>query len=143
MEKSMVSKFHSILAFSAVIALLVALSLACTDESDEKKKIRENLSISKVSCSKYEKDLMPHMRCWATVTNNSTVRLKDMEVEWSFLSKTGAVLNTEKAAIMDFFEPGKSKLVSKRDFLDPSFYKDSVKQTVKYEAVIVSFEIAE
>lgn len=136
-------RIQSALAFTSVIIVLVILSLACSEESDEKKKIRENLSVSKAACSKYNKDYMPYMKCWATVTNNSGVRLKDIEVEWSFLSKSGAVLNSENTAVMDFFEPGKSKVISKRDIPDPSIFKDSVKQTVKYEAEIVGFEIAE
>jgi hypothetical protein len=136
-------RIQSALAFTSVIIVLVILSLACSEESDEKKKIRENLSVSKAACSKYNKDYMPYMKCWATVTNNSSVRLKDIEFEWSFLSKSGAVLNSENTAVMDFFEPGKSKVISKRDIPDPSIFKDSVKQTVKYEAEIVGFEIAE
>lgn len=136
-------KIQSTLAFTAVISVLVILSLACTEESGEKKKIRENLIISNASCSKYQKDYMPHMKCWATITNNSKTRLKDVKVEWSFLSKSDAVLNSESASIMDFFEPGKSKVVSKRDIPDPSFFRDTVKQTVKYTAEITGFEIAE
>ncbi len=136
-------RIQSALAFTSVIIVLLILSLACTEESDEKKKIRENLTISKASCSKYQKNYMPYMKCWATITNNSDVRLKDIKVEWSFLSKSGAVLNSERTSIMDFFEPGKSKVVTKRDIPDPSLLRDTVKQTVKYTAEITEFEIAE
>lgn len=135
--------FKSSLAFLSVILMLVALAIACTGESSEEAALKAKVTASNAYCVKYEKDYLPHMACYAVITNGTDKKLKDVEVTWRFLSRTGTEVNSENYTEMDFFEPGKSRKISKRDIPDPSLLRDQVKQTVKYECVVDRVKIAE
>ena len=136
-------KLQSSLAFVIVVLMFVALAIACTGESDEEAALKAKVTVSNAYCAKYEKDYLPHMACYATVTNGSDKKLKDVEVTWRFLTRTGTEVNNESHTEMDFFEPGKSRKVSKTDIPDPSLLLDKVKQTVKYECRVDRVKVAE
>lgn len=129
-------------AFLTVVLLLIALAIAC-GESDEDKAIKEKVTISAAYCSKYTKDFLPYLTCYATVTNNSDKRLKDIDLKWSFLSKTDNELHSESATIMEYFEPGKPKSVRKSEIPDPSLISDDIKQTAKYKCTIEKINLAD
>ncbi len=136
-------KLQSSLAFVTVVLMLVALAIACTGESDEEAAIKAKVTVSNAYCVKYEKDYLPHMACYATITNGSDKKLKDIEIRWNFLSRTDAEVHNVSETVMEFFEPGKSRKVSKTGIPDPSILMDKVKQTVKYECKIERVKVAE
>jgi len=133
----------SSLAFLSVVLMLVALAIACTGEREVEAALKEKVTARNAYCVKYEKDYLPHIACYAVITNGSDKKLKDVEVTWRFLSRTGTEVNSESHTEMNFFEPGKSRKVSKTDMPDPSLLRDKVKQTVKYECRIDRVKVTE
>ena len=139
----MKQKLQSSLAFVSVVLMLVVLAIACAGESEEEAALKAKVTASNAYCSKYEKDYLPHMACYAVITNGTDKRLKDIEVRWNFLSRTDAEVYNVSETVMEYFEPGKSRKVSKTGIPDPSILLDKVKQTVKYECKIERVKIAE